>query len=146
MLYELGHTQGGLLPEIAQLLRWMDLPESSSSRRVSNGVFPQVNTGVTPDSVEIHVAVAGVDPESLDVSITNNILAVSGERKDIRAEGENTKFHLNEIVRGPFKRTISLPEDVDSNQVEANYRDGILHLSVKRKEQAKTRRITINTH
>ncbi len=146
MLYELSHTQGGLLPEIAQLLQLVETPEVAHARKVSNGGFPQVNTGVTPDSVEIHAAVAGVDPESFDVTIANNILTISGERKAIKPEGENTKVHLNEIVSGQFKRTVTLPEDVDSNQVEANYRDGILHLSVKRKEQTKARRISITTH
>ncbi len=146
MLYELSHTQGGLLPEIAQLLQLMEAPEVANTRKVSNRGFPQINTGVTPDSVEIHAAVAGVDPESLDVTIANNILTISGERKAIKPERENTKVHLSEIVNGQFKRTVTLPEDVDSNQVVANYRDGILHLSVKRKEHAKARRISITTH
>ncbi len=146
MLYELSQTQGGLFPEISQLLQLMDAASAPSSiRAVANGAFPKINTGVTPDSVEVYATAAGIDPESLDVTIANNILTISGERKAIGCEDESTKVHLNEIMSGEFRRTITLPDDVDSNRVDADYSNGILHVSVKRKEEAKTRRVSINT-
>ncbi len=146
MLYELSRTQGGLLPEISQLLRLMDTTTAPSSIHAdAGGAFPQINTGVTPDSVEVYAIAAGVDPGSLDVTITNNILVISGERAAIKTEDDNTKVLLNEIYSGPFHRTITLPEDVDSTQVDANLSNGVLHISVQRKEEAKMRRISINT-
>jgi len=146
MLYELNQTQGGFFPEIAQLLQLMDTVTTPSSiRAVAGGTFPKVNTGITPDSVEVYAIAAGVEPESLDVTIANNLLTITGERQAISAEQENTKIYLNEIFSGKFQRTITLPEDVDPTQVEADYHDGILHVSVKRKEEAKTRRIAVKT-
>jgi HSP20 family protein len=146
MLYELSRTQGGLLPEISQLLRLMDTATAPSSIHAdTSGAFPQIKTGVTPDSVEVYAIAAGVDPDSLDVTIANNILTISGERAAIKAEDNNTKVLLNEIDSGPFCRTITLLEDVDPTRVDANYSNGVLHISVQRKEEAKTRRISINT-
>ena len=146
MLYELSRTQGGFLPEISQLLRLMDTATTPSSIHAdTSGSFPQINTGVTSDSVEVYAIAAGVDPDSLDVTIANNILTISGERDAIKTEDENTKVLLNEIFSGSFRRTITLPEDVDPTQVDANYSNGVLHISVQRKEEAKTRRISINT-
>ena len=146
MLYELTQTQGGFIPEIAQLLQLMDAATTPSSiRAVASGAFPKINTGVTPDSVEVYAIAAGVDPETLDVTIANNLLTLSGERKPIGEQSDATKVHLNEIFSGKFRRTITLPEDVDPTQVEADYHNGILHVSVKRKEEARTRRITVNT-
>jgi HSP20 family protein len=145
MLYELNRTQRGLFPEISQLLRLMDASTAPSSIHAdANGAFPQINTGVTADSVEVYAIAAGVDPQSLDVSIANNILTISGERDAIKAEGDDTKVLLNEIFSGEFRRTITLPDDVDPTQVDANFSNGVLHISVKRKEEAKTRRISIN--
>jgi HSP20 family protein len=146
MLYELSRTQGGLLPEISQLLRLMDPTTAPSNIHAdAGGAFPQINTGMTADSVEVYAIAAGVDPDSLDVTIANNILTISGERDAIKTEDENTKVLQNEIFSGSFRRTITLPEDVDPTQVDANYSNGVLHISVQRKEEAKTRRISINT-
>jgi HSP20 family protein len=146
MLYELSHTQGGLLPEIAHLLQWIETSAPVTHGLVSGGSYPQINTGVTEECIDVSAIVAGVNPESLDVSIADNILTISGEREVIKPEGDNTTILLNEIDSGQFKRAVTLPEDVDSSQVEANYRDGILQISIQRKEHAKTRRIAINTH
>ncbi len=146
MLYELSHTQGGLLPEIAHLLQWIETSEPATHGPASGGTYPQINTGVTDESIDVSAIVAGVNPESLDVTIANNILTISGEREVIKPTGDNTKILLNEIDSGQFKRAVTLPKDVDSSQVEANYRDGILQISIKRHEHTKTRRIAINSH
>jgi HSP20 family protein len=111
----------------------------------ASGAFPQINTGVSADSVDVYAITAGVDPESLDVSITNNILTIRGERHAIKTKDDTSKVIVNEIFSGKFRRTISLPDDVDSTQVDANFSNGVLHISVQRQEQAKTRRISINT-
>lgn len=107
-----------------------------------NRGFPAMNVGGTPRSVEIYAFAPGVDPASLDVSIEKGLLSVSGERTE---EGlpEQASRHIDERFSGRFRRVVSLPDDVDPNAVTARYRDGVLHISVARKEAAQPRRIAI---
>ena len=105
--------------------------------------YPQVNMGVTGKSVEIYLFAPGMDAEALDVSLEKNLLSVSGERK---ADALDDKEALNRRERfvGKFKRTIALPEDVDPEKTEAIYRNGVLHISVTKKEEVQPRQIKVN--
>ena len=105
--------------------------------------YPQVNMGVTDKSVEIYLFAPGMDAEALDVSLEKNLLSVSGERK---ADVQDDKETLNRRERfvGKFKRTIALPEDVDPEKTEAIYRNGVLHISVTKKEEVQPRQIKVN--
>jgi len=84
----------------------------------------------------------GIDPKSLEVSLQESVLNVSG-RRDIPAD-QNANYYRQERFRGSFQRVISLPEDVDPDKVEATYRDGILQVTVQRRESAKPRKIEIH--
>jgi HSP20 family protein len=114
---------------------------SPSIRGVTRG-FPAMNVGGTSRSVEIYAFLPGVDPAGLDVQIEKGVLTVTGERK-AEAVPEKATVHIDERFAGPFRRVVSLPDDVDSNAVEAKYRDGVLHISIARKAAAQPRRITI---
>ena len=105
--------------------------------------YPQVNMGVTDKSVEIYLFAPGMDAEALDVSLEKNLLSVSGERN---ADVQDDKETLNRRERfvGKFKRTIALPEDVDPEKTEAIYRNGVLHISVTKKEEVQPRQIKVN--
>ena len=63
-------------------------------------------------------------------------------RTDSSQQGRST-VHLNERFAGSFRRVVSLPEDADRDGITADYRDGVLHVSVKRREAAQPRRITV---
>ena len=69
-------------------------------------------------------------------------MTVAGERR-VEAIPEKAAVHIDERFAGRFRRVVTLPDDVDSNAVEARYRDGVLHISIARKETAQPRRITI---
>ncbi len=114
---------------------------SPSIRGVTRG-FPAMNVGGTSRSVEIYAFLPGVDPAGLDVQIEKGVLTVTGERK-AEAVPEKATVHIDERFAGPFRRVVSLPDDVDPNAVEAKYRDGVLHISIARKAAAQPRRITI---
>jgi HSP20 family protein len=115
---------------------------SPSIRGVGRGGFPAMNVGGTAKSVEIFAFAPGVDPASLDVQIERNVLTVSGERK-VDGVPEKASVHIDERFAGRFRRVVSLPEDADAGNVQAKYRDGVLHISIARKEAAQPRRITI---
>jgi HSP20 family protein len=93
--------------------------------------------------VEIYAFAPGVDPASLDVQIERGVLTISGERKRDEVP-ENSTMHIDERQVGRFRRVVTLPDDIDANAVEANYRDGVLHIGIARKEAAQPRRISVS--
>ncbi len=114
---------------------------SPSIRGLTRG-FPAMNVGGTPKAVEIYAFVPGVDPASLDVHIEKGVLTIAGERK-AEAVPEKATVHIDERFAGRFRRVVTLPDDTDPATVEAKFRDGVLHISIARKEAAQPRRITI---
>lgn len=116
-----------------------------SIRGVGRGGFPALNIGSTPQSVELYAFVPGLDPGSIEVNLERGVLTIAGERPDdLSSLEEKATVHINERFAGPFRRVVSLPEDVDPDGVSANYREGVLHVSVKRREQVQPRRISVH--
>jgi len=111
-------------------------------RTVARGTFPPINVGVTPDEVDVYLFAAGLDPKTLDVSIQQNLLTVTGERR-LRVK-DNATYYRRERFGGEFRRVVALPDDVDPDRVEAKYRDGVLQVSVRRRESAKPRQIQVS--
>ena len=136
-----------VLAELDRLQREMrdafDL--SPSIRGLGRGGFPAVNVGGTPQSVEILAFAPGLDPASVEVHLDRGVLTIAGERPaDLPSEDSGkAAVHINERFNGRFRRVISLSEDVDPNGVSAAYRDGILHITAKRRESAQPRRISV---
>lgn len=117
---------------------------SPSIRGIARGGFPALNVGSTPQSVEIFAFAPGVDPASIEVNIERGVLTIAGERKsDLPGKDEKAAVHIDERFSGRFRRVVSLPDDVDSNEAEAKYADGVLRISIKRRLAAQARRITI---
>jgi HSP20 family protein len=117
---------------------------SPSIRGLGRGGFPAMNVGSTPGSVEVYAFAPGLDPASLDVQIEKGVLTLAGERKsDLPGRDEKATVHIDERFAGRFRRVVTLPDDIDPNAVEARYRDGVLHVSLKRLEAARPRRIDV---
>lgn len=86
-----------------------------------------------------------MDPKSFDVAIERGVLSMSGERtSELPAQSPQVSVHMNERYAGRFQRAVSLSDDVDPDRVEANYSDGVLHISIKRRESAQPRRIEVH--
>lgn len=115
---------------------------SPSIRGFARGTFPAINVGGTPRSVEIYAFAPGIDPASIDVQLDKGTLTVAGERKAEEVP-EKATVHINERFAGRFRRVISLPDDVDSDSIDAKYRDGLLHIVIQRKQEAQPRRIAV---
>lgn len=79
----------------------------------------------TPDSIVVKALVAGVQPQSIDISLTREMLTVSGIRSDER-EVEEENYFQRELYWGTFSRTILLPEEVDVERAEASEKHGVL--------------------
>ena len=137
----------GLFDEFRRLESQMDQLFSSSPwpvgiRAARRGTFPPLNVGATPEQVDVYLFAANLDPRSLDLSIQQNLLSVSGTRKvDVN---ENAEYYRRERFDGEFRRVLTLPEDVDPERVTAKYSDGVLRITIQRRESARPRQITVN--
>jgi HSP20 family protein len=118
--------------------RW---PWPAGIRSVARGTYPHINVGSTADQVDVYLFAAGLDPDSIDISIQKNLLTVAGERK--APTEKDVDYYRKERFDGAFRRVITLPDDVDPERVEARYRDGVLQIEVRRREATKPRQITV---
>lgn len=135
-----------MLSELERLQREMqqNFDRSPSIRGVARGGFPALNVGSTPKSVEIYAFAPGVDPATIDVQLEKGVLTIAGERRSVLPPPEaKATAHIDERFAGRFRRVVSLPDDIDANAVAANYRDGVLHISIQRREAAQPRRINV---
>lgn len=136
-----------IFAEMANLQRQVEqlFDFEPSIRGIGRGGFPALNVGRTPQTMELYAFIPGLDPSSIDVNIDQGMLTISGKRSDDLVTGEDkATVHLNERFAGQFKRVISLSEDLDPDTVDARYRDGVLHISIKRRESAQLRRISVH--
>lgn len=147
MFGTLSGIDGGLFDEFRRLQFEIDnlfdqWPATTGVRSTAPGSFPPINVGATDDRLEIYLFAAGLDPKQLDLTIQQNLLTVSGKR-EIPVEQKAT-YYRRERPAGEFRRVVTLPEDADPERVEAQYRDGVLQITVQRKQAAKPRAITVN--
>ena len=113
-------------------------------RSVAPGTVPAVNVGRTPTSVEIYAFAPGLDASKIEVTLDRGVLRISGERaSDIPADNPQVHVYTRERGATSFTRAISLPDDVDADKVNANYQDGVLRVSVARRESVQPKRITV---
>jgi len=117
----------------------------SSIRAVARGSFPALNMGTTDAAVEIYAFAPGLDPAKIEVSVDKGLLTLTGERPN-ETPGESGKVavYARERFVGPFKRVVSLPEDVDTAKVDASYRNGVLKILVPKLASRKPVRIEVN--
>jgi len=135
-----------LFAEVERLQREMQQafdPVSPSIRGYARG-YPALNVGSTPSSVEVYAFAPGIDPAKVDVRLERGVLTIEGERpRAVNGEAGKTTVHVNERFAGRFSRVVSLPDDIDPAAVSASYRDGVLRVSVQRRESAQPRRIEV---
>ena len=118
-------------------------PVSPSIRGFARG-YPALNVGSTPTAVEVYAFAPGIDPAKINVRLERGVLTIEGERaRTANGEAGKTTVHVNERFEGRFSRVISLPDDIDPGAVNASYRDGVLRVSVQRRESAQPRRIEV---
>ena len=131
--------------ELERMRRQMDrlYDDAMTPHRLPQaGVFPLVNLTENKDKYFVRAELPGVKADELDLQVTGNKLAISGERK-ITAEDESAKYHRREREAGTFSRMIGLPGEVDSDKVEAKLENGILTVVVPKAEIAKPKQISV---
>jgi len=132
--------------EMDQLQREMNrLFDATSSGRVfSAPSYPAINIWTNEDGQIISAEMPGVHPDDIDIDVTGDALSISGERKPDEVT-RDAHYHRRERSYGSFSRTIQLPFMVDTKKVEANFKNGILMISLPRAEADKPKKITIKS-
>ncbi len=129
-----------------ELWRWdreaFPSPWLTGIRSVRQGTYPPLNVGASEDSIDVYVFAAGLDVGSLDLTLRQNLLTIAGQRE--AAAEENAAYYRRERYNGSFQRVLTLPEDVDPDDVKATYRDGVLHVRVGRRAAPAARRIEVH--
>lgn len=105
--------------------------------------FPAVNMYGSDEQILITAELPGIEPSDLNLTVVQNQVSLEGERKPYEPEKEVT-YHRRERGCGRFFRTFKLPFDIDRDHVKADYKNGILTITLERAEDTKPRKITIN--
>jgi HSP20 family protein len=108
--------------------------------------YPLVNISEDKNNYYVEAMAPGVNPKAVDLSVVNNRLTISGEKLLAGAgiEVSPESYHRSERSAGGFSRTIDLPTEVDADRVKADYKNGLLLVTLPKSEKAKPKQITVN--
>jgi HSP20 family protein len=106
--------------------------------------FPALNLWANQDEAIVVAEIPGVDPKTVNLTVTDDKLTIEGQRP-AEPEQANDTYHRQERDSGAFQRTVRLPFEVESEKVRAQYEHGLLRISLPRKETTKPRKITITS-
>ena len=137
---ELLSTQDRFNQLFNQTLSQVFAPEG---RELSKGAWaPAVDVYETGNNLVIKAELPGLDPKDVEVRVENGTLTISGERKSEK-EGKEGGYHRVERSYGSFFRSFNLPTTISSDNVTAEYKDGVLTLNLAKREEAKPKSIKI---
>jgi len=114
----------------------VDLPKIINELPSSTKHVPPVNILEKEDEFILEVAVPGVEKEAINIEVNDNLLTLSREENEAD-KSETVKFTRKEFSYGSFKRTFNLPESIDANLISASNKNGILTITLPKKEEAK---------
>ncbi len=106
--------------------------------------YPLVNLFEEKDKIHVEALTPGIDPQSLNVQIMHNRLTLSGEKVRIATDVKPEAFHRSERASGKFVRTVELPVEVDETGIQAEYKNGVLVVTLPKAEKAKPRQINVS--
>lgn len=117
----------------------LELPEFSANR--SRGFVPAVNIKESNKTFVLEMAVPGMSKEDFSIEVEKEVLTISSqekEEKEGKEEVKEEKYHLREFSTPSFKRSFRLPENlIDTEKIDASYTNGVLRLSLPKKEEVK---------
>jgi len=123
---------------------WDSFFEERPRRRVEEvgEWLPSLDLSETKNDLVVKAELPGIDPKDIDISLANDVLTIKGEKKQEKEEKEED-YHLIERSYGAFTRSIRLPREVQSDKINASYKNGILRVTLPKSEEAKKKEIKI---
>lgn len=104
--------------------------------------YPLVNLLEDKDHIYLEALTPGVDPQTFNITVLQNRLTLSGEKGGV-GEVKTEAFHRNERASGKFVRTVDLPVQVDEAKIQAEYKNGLLVVTLPKAEAAKPKQISV---
>ncbi len=104
--------------------------------------LPSLDVSETKNELVVKAEVPGMDAKDVDISLSDGVLTIKGEKKQEKEEKE-ADYHLIERSYGAFTRSIQLPKEVQGDKINASYKDGILRITLPKSEEAKKKEIRI---
>ncbi len=123
---------------------WDSFFEGRSGKRTKEERewLPSLDITETKGDLVVKAELPGMDPKDIDISLSEGVLTIRGEKKQEKEEKEEG-YHLIERNYGSFIRSIRLPKDVQSNKIEASFKNGVLKVVLPKSEEAKKKEIKI---
>ena len=119
-------------------------PENNWIEEENEEAELSVDVYQTPTDIIVQTMVAGVKPDDLEISVSRDVVNIRGEREESRVIDEDNYF-TKELYWGKFSRTISLPEEVEPEEVEATEKHGLLTVKIKKVDKEKKNNIKVNS-
>jgi HSP20 family protein len=104
---------------------------------------PLINLYEDKETVYVEALAPGVDPTSMELSVTGKTLTIAGEKRRVPETIKAEAYHRSERSTGRFVRSIELPVEVAEDQVQADYRNGLLVVTLPKSERVKPKQITV---
>jgi len=104
---------------------------------------PSIDIEEGKETINVKAEMPGIDEKDLDVKIENNVLILSGEKKEEKKE-EKKNYIFSERKYGSFYRSITLPEGIDREKVKATFKKGVLQIEIPKKEVSEPKKIAVN--
>ena len=116
---------------------WMDWSNQNFS--LTNTTLPSVNIRESDKAFDVELAAPGMAKEDFKIELNNNTLSISSEKKEEKETKEGKRFTRKEFSYQSFSRSFTLPNVVDSENIEAKYENGILEIHIPKREEAKVK-------
>ncbi|MCH7477949.1 MAG: Hsp20/alpha crystallin family protein [SAR324 cluster bacterium] len=113
------------------------------SNQTPGGFTPRVEIVEDGDAVVLNAELPGVEKDSIKVEVRDGVLTLVGEKKDKREQNGNGYFR-SELLYGAFHRRFTVPRAVDGEKISAEFKDGVLRVSLPKKPEAQTRQIAVS--
>ena len=123
-----------------------DIREEMNRLLVSDsGYAPSIDIVEEKDKFLVRVDLPGFSKDDVSVTLQDNFLTIKGERKS-EAVSKDANYYRRERMHGSFSRTFELPGTVDAKKIDAHFRDGVLHVTLPKTEEAKPKQIEVKVN
>ncbi len=121
-----------------------DLPAWDELSKAFEGRVPNVDVIDREKEVIVRAEIPGVKKEDLEVSLCDNRLTVKGSTRHEETKEEEGEYYRRELSRGSFSRMITLPSDIDTEKARAEFKDGVLEMTLPKQKPSKRHRIRVH--
>ena len=119
-------------------------PTSSSSQRIRGELSPRLDISETDSDYHIDVEMPGIDQKEIDIKLDNNILTIRGKKEE-KSDSKERNYYVKERYYGSFQRSITLPTNMNAEDIDARFLNGVLHLKIPKKQQENAKKIEIKS-